>query len=200
MPTGYTAIMQRDCTFEDFVWSCARGMGALIMMRDEPSDAPIPERFEPSDYHTRKISEAKAELLSLQNMTQKKLSESAQAAFDAELKERGSSIRKNDELRRKYLTMDSRIKAWIPPTADHEDFKAFMLEVISTSIKFDCDNSYFEDRIPALLSGTDWWVERVANANKDLEYHTAEYKKETERTEVRNKWLSALRESLAAIS
>lgn len=54
MPTGYTANVPDGITFEQFVWQCARGMGALVMMRDEPTGAPIPERFEPSDYNAKR--------------------------------------------------------------------------------------------------------------------------------------------------
>lgn len=51
MPTGYTADLHdgKDVTFDQFVKQCARGMGALVTLRDAPWDAPLPERFEPSD-------------------------------------------------------------------------------------------------------------------------------------------------------
>jgi len=38
MPTGYTNCIKDGVTFEQFVWKCARAMGALVMMRDEPSN------------------------------------------------------------------------------------------------------------------------------------------------------------------
>ncbi len=50
MPTGYTDAVKDGITFDQFVLGCARGMGALVMMRDEPSGTPIPERFEPSRF------------------------------------------------------------------------------------------------------------------------------------------------------
>ena len=50
MPTEYTDAIADGISFNDFMMKCARGMGALIMMSDEPSDAPILEQFEPSDY------------------------------------------------------------------------------------------------------------------------------------------------------
>lgn len=65
MPTGYTANVHDGITFEQFVWQCARGMGALVTMRDEPTGAPIPERFEPSDYNAKRLQEAKDELVRL---------------------------------------------------------------------------------------------------------------------------------------
>ena len=56
MPTGYTAAIAKDITFNDFVMQCAKAM--LIMMRDEPANAPIPERFEPGSHYVNKITEA----------------------------------------------------------------------------------------------------------------------------------------------
>ena len=70
MPTGYTAAIADGVTFEQFALNCARAFGALIDMRDEPSDAPIPERFEPSNYHEKKIAEINDELVRLKEMSQ----------------------------------------------------------------------------------------------------------------------------------
>jgi hypothetical protein len=58
MPTGYTAkLMEEGQSFPEFAMRCARNFGALIMMRDESLDVPIPEQFEPSDYYRKKLSE-----------------------------------------------------------------------------------------------------------------------------------------------
>ena len=65
MPTGYTAtLMEKGQDFPDFVLLCARAMGATIMLRDEPLDAPIPE-FQPSDYSAKQLEESKEELARL---------------------------------------------------------------------------------------------------------------------------------------
>ena len=69
MPTGYTAAIKDGISFNEYALSCARAFGALIMMRDEPADAPIPDEFKPSDYHFKKIEEAKAELARLRAMS-----------------------------------------------------------------------------------------------------------------------------------
>ena len=49
MPTGYTAPVQdgKIVTLKDFAWCCARGMGALVTMREAPSDAEIPRAVLP---------------------------------------------------------------------------------------------------------------------------------------------------------
>ncbi len=49
------------------------------------------------------------------------------------------------------------------------------------------------------VSGVIWLEEQKAKATKDLAYHTDERRKEIERTESRNRWLSDLRVSLVSV-
>lgn len=196
MPTGYTAAIADDITFNDFAMNCARAMGALVMMRDEPTGAQIPERFEPSDYHVKAIAKAKESLLLLEAMSAAEATEKAKLAFTEETEYRNSAMQKNDDLRKKYTSMLQQVQAWEPPTQDHNGFKAFMVEQINSSIDFDCNNSYYMERNPILLSGDEWLECETAKAKKDLDYHTAENEKEIERTEARNRWVKELRDSL----
>ena len=65
MPTGYTAYVQEGATFEEFVWRCARNFGALVTMRDEPTDVPVPDAFTPSKYHLEQIAVLEQEIIRL---------------------------------------------------------------------------------------------------------------------------------------
>ena len=133
MPTGYTAAIADDITFDDFVMRCARGMGALVMMRDEPADAPIPERFEPSDYHLKRIAEASASLIRLAGMTEAETEQAASDAHETAVAEQAEAIHRKDMLYEKYNAMLAKVKAWKPPSDDHEGFKKFMVEQITGS-------------------------------------------------------------------
>lgn len=55
MPTGYTSPLYegKEISFEQFALRCARNFGALVMMREEPLDTPIPEKFNPCEYCKR---------------------------------------------------------------------------------------------------------------------------------------------------
>lgn len=196
MPTGYTAAIEKGIDFKTFAWSCARGMGALVMMRDEPADAPIPERFEPCNYHTEKIEEARARLAELDAMTLEDAAIRAKASFDEEVKHKEDGIAKADSLRRKYEAMLASVLAWRPPTTDHEGFKKFMLDQIWDSINFDCGTDYYERMTPRLLSPAEWLAKAKTEAMKEIGYNAEEHEKEVERTEKRNAWVKALRESL----
>lgn len=196
MPTGYTAAIADDITFNDFVMSCARGMGALVMMRDEPMDAPIPERFEPSDYHTKKIAEAAAALDRLTGMTEAEAEQAANDAHEAAIAAQAAAIQRNDTLREKYRAMLAKVEAWQSPSEDHDGFKKFMVEQITGSIDLDCDNRYYRKQKHTKLTGAKWRTQEEAKARKNIAYHEAENAKEIERTEARNTWLRQLRESL----
>ena len=196
MPTGYTAAIADDITFDDFVMRCARGMGALVMMRDEPMNASIPERFEPSNYHAKKIAEATATIARLDGMTEAEEEQAASDAHEAAIAEQAAAIHRNDTLREKYNAMLAKVKAWKAPSDDHDEFKKFMVEQIEKSISFDCDNPYYREQKHAKLTGAEWRAQEEAKARKDIAYHEAENAKEIERTEGRNIWLQKLRGSL----
>lgn len=196
MPTGYTAAIADDITFDDFVMRCARGMGALVMMRDEPADAPIPERFEPSDYHLKRIAEASASLIRLAGMTEAETEQAASDAHETAVAEQAEAIHRKDMLYEKYNAMLAKVKAWKPPSDDHEGFKKFMVEQITGSIEFDCDNRHYRNQKHPKLTGAEWLEQKAAEARKEIIYHEDENAREIERTEARNTWLRLLRESL----
>lgn len=195
MPTGYTAAVADGITFDRFVWSCARAMGALVTMRDLPSDAPIPERFEPSDYSAKRLGEAKAELKRLSEMNLADAAACAKASHTEAIAGHAKRTQERDELRIKYQTMLADVVKWNPPTPDHEGFKTFMADQLRQSIDFDCCGKY--DKPPVALSGAEWRAAAIAKAERDIEYNTKAHAEEVERTEGRNEWLRALRESLA---
>ena len=196
MPTGYTAQIADGMTFEEFVMRCARAMGACIDLRDEPTSTPIPDRFEPSDYHLTKRTSAETGLARLSRMTMAEAEEAARSEFLAAQADHAAHMQKNDDLRQKYEEMLAKVRAWQPPTPDHIGMKKFMIEQLTSSIDFDCDNSYYRDRPPHRLSGPDWLATKMAAAQHDINYHTKEHAEEVERVERRNTWIASLRESL----
>lgn len=198
MPTGYTDDVQsgKITEFDDFVWRCARGMGALIMMRDEPWGAPIPERFEPSTrYYDKALAEARARLEGLLAMGPLAVREAAQQAYAERVKQDDDCHAKKDEQRARYEAMLAKVRAWAPPTPDHVGLKQFMTEQLADSINFDCSPGGLLTP-PKKMEPGDWHQAEIAKARRAVEYHTSERAKEVERTEARNCWLADLRASL----
>ncbi len=194
MPTGYTAAIADGITFEDFAMRCSRAMGALVMMREEPMDAPIPDRFEPSDYHANRLKKLQEELAWLEQMPIEEAERERLKEFEESVAAQNVRIKSANDLRAKYELMRRAVSAWVPPTPEHEGFRDFMLGQIDESIKFDCNTSYYTE--PELYGARGWLDIKILKARRDIDYHTTGHKEEIERTEKRNEWLRQLRESL----
>lgn len=193
MPTGYTADVQNGKieTLQEYAFVCARAFGALVMMRDDSSDTPIPEAFEPNTkHHDDKL--AIAEAILLVTPSSEECEQIAQDEFDEEMDYYNNQVTENSRQHDRYKAMLSKVVSWLAPE-DHLKMKAFMIEQLEKSIEFDIH----QPKAPTKKSGSDWLTNRNDKAKWDIEYHTRNIKEEIERTDSRNLWLSQLRESLA---
>jgi hypothetical protein len=196
MPTGYTAAIKDGISFEEFTWNCARAFGALIMMRDDPASAPIPERFEPSDYNLKRLAEARSRLAELEALTPEQCQQRADEQYESDEQSRLDRKQEMQDLRAKYADMLDQVRVWIAPSKEHDGLKEFMIKQIEESIKFDCGYTHY-DEPTVRLSGIDWLDEQKARAIKNIEHHKTANAEEVERTNGRNEWVRLLRESLA---
>ncbi len=194
MPTGYTCEIEKGQTFRDFALGCARAFGALMSMRDDPLHKPIPDEFQPSTHNKERADEARAQLDELKTCTPEHADEMAAKQFADECDDVKRRFGKNAALRAKYNAMLAQVQAYQPPTPKHEEFKAFMIEQIQSSIKFDCSDSYIT--APRRMTGREWLQEQTDSAVKDIAYHEKEYAAEVNRCAERTAWVMALKESL----
>lgn len=195
MPTGYTAAVADGMitSLRDYALSCARGMGALIMMRDAPHDAPIPERFEPSSYHDEQLAEARKRLQDLYDMTNAEADMAAADAHAAAVARCEEANLRDCAIAERYEVMLSQVKAW---EGAPEGLKEFMISQLQDSASFDVIS---ERTTPPAQSGEDWRAAEIEKAQRDVRYHTAERAKEIGRTEARNAWLAQLRAALEGV-
>jgi hypothetical protein len=196
MATGYTATIAEGISFNDFALQCARSFGALILMRDDPMDKPIPKEFKPSDYHSKKIVEIMKELKLLESLPESEANKRAEQDYQTALDVKKEGLKKANKLREKYLAMLVKVQGWTPPTSDHTELKKFMVEQIEQSIKFDCLTDYYTQQDIKLQSGKDWLAGQMQKLADSLTYHIKEDKEEKERTAGRNRWVQELRKSL----
>lgn len=194
MPTGYTAKIADGITFRQYALNCAKAFGALISMRDDPMDAEIPEKFEPSDYYFKKLEETELELEKVQKFTDSEAENEARFEYDKELESHKKYLDDKFKLKEKYLDMLKQVNAYQPPTPDHVEYKNFMKSQIEQSIDFDCSTTHCKP--PTLKSGRVWLSEKIARLVKDVNYYREEKQKEIERVTGRNEWVDALRNSL----
>lgn len=194
MPTGYTSVLDDgEVSFRDFVMRCARGMGALVMMREEPMNAPIPELFEPQTKHYEdEIARMEKEIEKVYGLSDDELL----ALLTTREKERMSREQKNAEDSRaavvRYNAMRKLVADWKPPSPDHEGLKLFMLEQLSTGFPFE----YEEPMGELIIDLRHWRQDRLAHLRGEIARYQRLHQEEIERTESRNVWLKQLRESL----
>jgi len=200
MPTGYTAAIADGISFNEFVMDCARAMGACITMRDEPSGTPIPEKFEPSNYHQEKKLEASDRLVELVLMSEEAADAKASEDYEEELARWSARIAEIKQLNKRYTQMLIQVLAWKAPTKNHEGLKRFMEDQIRRSIDFDCNISYYIKNPPVKLTGLQWRAKVREHAQRDYEYHHKNYQEEVERVADRNEWIAALRGSLGEVA
>jgi len=196
MPTGYTYLIQEGIDLKDFIMKCARNFGALIEMRDTPMDVEIPEKFEPSDYHRKRIGEVEKRLEYLKKMNAEKAERKAYKEYVDKLDRKEKSIQEIREIKGKYMNMMVKVRQWIPPTEEHKNLKDFMVDQIEKSIKFDCNENCLTKDIIIRLSGEEWRDKEIQKGQDDLVYYKKGWKEENDRVDERNKWLKELRDSL----
>jgi len=134
MATGYTAAIEKGIGFEAFVMRCARSIGHLVGLRDMSLDAPIPERLEPSTYHSDMLAQASDRLARLMGMGSEEAEQEA-AKQDVKRSQSNTKHAKDQEvLLAKYRRMLDMVQAWQPPSDDHVVLKKFMVQQLEDSI------------------------------------------------------------------
>lgn len=196
MPTGYTSCIEKGVTFEQFAMQCARACSALISMRDDGLETPIPDKIEPNPFYKEQVLEKEKKLEEIIVMTLAQSSVKANEQYDKELIAHHEAIKNHDELRLKYQAMIEQVQNWQPPTKDHEPLKKFMLEQLQSSMDSDCDNSYYLKNVPVKLSASEWHDRAIYRAETDLQYYQTKYNEEVKQCEESTKWLRDLRHSL----
>lgn len=195
MSTGYTEAIKDGMLFREFALRCSRAFGALITMRDEPSDAPI-KLLVPSDWHKDKAEEARKELKEISNVTIEQFDNLARIEYNKEAESNRKSMAEARELQDKYQSMLEKVLAWTPPTNDHVELKEFMIKQIKSSMDFDDMTRYYKGRQSILKSGAEYKSQLVQKLIGSISYHEKEYAEKVSRTDGRNKWISALLASL----
>jgi len=196
MPTGYTAeLMEKGQTFPEFVMGCACAFGALISMRDDPNDTTIPEKFEPSDYHSKRLAKSMAELAKLESMTHVEKEAFGQSKKDAVIKQEKEWLVKEAAENRRLDYMQVQVARWNPPTPDHRELKAFMINQISISRN---DISYIENSLAEAERKTaiEFYEDTLSAANRSVTHNAEENAKEIVRANERTEWVQRLRGSI----
>lgn len=193
MPTGYTAgVADGEITsLREYAWRCARGMGAMIVMRDSAPDAPIPERFEPSAYHAEGIEKAKAALVEAEGWDGKAARRRAESSYEEAVEAYRKEAASRADQRKRYEVMLAEVRASRPTSGEPAGLWDFMESQLVESIEFDCGGFEHWPR-PERLDGPAFKAKVIERAKKDIAYHQQQYADDVERTNGRNAWMAAL--------
>lgn len=198
MPTGYTAkLMTEGQSFDEFVLTCARAMGACVMLRDDDLGPVTLDRIQSCEgnYYAETFEEAQATHESLQSMD-----EEAQLKFGAAQREETMTrysmlIEGAKEQNARLAEMTKRVEAWEPPTPDHEGLKEFMIGQLRQSHEtvdyYERSLKEWRDRTPLEV-----YRECLADAYESLEWKRNALREATERNRARVEWTRQLIESV----
>lgn len=198
MPTGYTYPVRdgKVTEFRDFVLSCARA----FTMHD--SDAgPVPRELPPrSTYYDEALADSYKTLGELEGLTGEQIEVRAVQDYAVRLSSWCQCRLERARGKKNYEAMIEKVRAWTPPTTEHEGLKKFMLEQLQTSIKFDCSSSNRYDKAPERQTPVAWINAMLEETQHEIEYRTKALAEEIERYDEKSKWLGDLYISLGPSS
>jgi hypothetical protein len=197
MATGYThEFADKDVSFNEFVWKCARAMGSFIHMRDDPMSSEI-RMPEEDTYHSKSLLEAVEYLEELKNMPLTKAFLLMTEEREASIKRAKESLEKSARLRERYTKMIAKVSDWQPPTPEHTNFKKFMLEQLTSSLDWDCNDKYtLEELARPEITAQEWLDREIKSATRDVEYHTQHMSDDKKRNKEVIDWIKALQQSV----
>lgn len=194
MPTGYTAkLNEGEQSFTEFVLTCARNFGALITMREDSLEAPIPDAFVPSAYHAEALDKERAEFARITALSSEECEQATSAEHGRQLAEWRGCKANQEAIADRYRRMIEQVNAWAPPTPDHVGLRDFMIQQLQDSLKWDCG---YEMEEPQQKTGAQWQADRIATISHSIAYHQKGHADEVARVAARNAWVAALRSSL----
>lgn len=197
MPTGYTARIAEGITFEEFATDCMRAFGACAQLREEPLGTPPPDAFEVDNYHLDAIKTAVSELKKVLAMSSADAGKEADNEYNERKDRLVRQLNEMRALRLLYNSMLEKATAWVSPTPEHDDFKKFMIDQITTSIEYDCNESHCTRSLKELVkqTGEDLRISRAESIMKSVEYHQAIYQGELDQAKRSNGWVKAIRDT-----
>lgn len=196
MPTGYTHDVQtgKITDFREFAMSCAKAFGACITMRDDPADKPIPDEFEAdTKYYDERIADALEAVARISSMSGEDCEKEAFTDFQQNVADFEKQAKENEVERLRYKRMLADVRAWTPPTKDHQGMKSFMEKQLLESIDWDCGH---KGKYPDRETGEEWRDREFSESERNLTRSTKSRDDELKRTNTRNRWVKDLRESL----
>lgn len=193
MPTGYTSIFtERDVTFREYALRCARAFGACILQRDDNIEEP-PKHREEASFYQESVDSDMRELDRFLSLTREQQVAELEAKAEETRRYRAKSQAERAVLEVRLREVLGQVSAWKAPTADHENYKKFMIEQINSTLDFDCGHRDYFDPTKVKAETPE---EHLAQLKSSLERSIQSRDEERERCKQANDWIDALYASL----
>ncbi len=196
MSTGYTCGVEDGTIteFPEFAMRCAKAMGALVTMREEPMNAPIPV-FEPSDSGKVNAERATRELNDLRATSDDILQGIIDREYDSRPVKDRQELADSDLKMARYDYMLSQVEVWNPPTDDHGGLKEFMTQQIKDSMDWirPISRTHPDEEKQTVVEYREMRERRLKEEIRRCE---KAYLEEVERVAGRNQWVTDLKQSL----
>lgn len=188
MPTGYTDNVTPTTTFREFALRCARAF--LWECRDNDGEIPILKAPDPRTEQA--LAAARAELARVLAMTPAELATAAAADHAEQLAHARQKYQDLLALQSAYERMLRLVRAYIPPTQDHQNHAAFMIEQLTGSIEQDCVQMLPYYRYPEPKTWEQWYALQLKEAKENVGRQEEYVAKERAQLAQRNEWVGAL--------
>jgi hypothetical protein len=194
MPSGYTAgvVDGKITSLRAFALSCARGMGACIMQRDDDMRE-MPKKREAELYNVQALDAARERLGRFSAMSLKEANSlAAKKRKEAKADDLVSAERWKLE-RERYNHMLEKVKAW---EGAPEGLKEFMISQLRESIRFDCSDKPYTSSTNHIKDGKTYRNWEVDRAKRDVELRQQQLEHDVQRVKEQNEWIDKLYASL----
>lgn len=194
MATGYThGVAEGKVTeFTDFAKTCARAFGALIHMRDDANDAPI-QLPEVDPYYTKAIQISRRHLVKVRKMDAAAKERAVKREYKIRQTQYRQMVKRSDLEIARFSAMLEQVKAWEPPSPQHVNFKKFMVEQLTESIRFADVSGYAPGPVE---SPAKWHAKALSEAERGYQFAVKRASEEVDRVAERREWIRQLQESL----
>lgn len=177
--------------FPQFALLCARSTLELASMWDELENSELPEEVKPKGENESQLNFFKERIFEFEKMTPQQIENACKADYEDQLRVYEEYKAKDDLAKQRIRNILREVKKWSPPTVDHEGFKFFMINELTTTL-----HGSGASKPPVKQSPQDWQESKLVELRRCADYYAAEHKKEIENARYCTEWIKSLRESL----
>jgi hypothetical protein len=177
----HTEIVANTGTFQEFVLECASSIRKLPL----------------NTIYKELLEKYKEDLEAFKKLSDKDIDKLMKDDYNKQMLCYTSETNKVNELRKKYVSMLEKVKAWKPPTKEHMGLKSFMKKRLTESIKYDCDTILYQ--MPIKMSIGEYKCSKIFHINEVIRYCNSILQENVGAVDENKVWLKALKDSIEDI-